>query len=457
MPQNNLISYCIEQLHKIFLSEQLMCLVAKSLRNTKFCLQFGLLWLCINNTAVYAQDKAYARSIIDTLSSPAMHGRGYVREGDKLAARYISREFKHWGLNFLGLDYYQPFAIDAVVYPNCMDFAIDNKYLLAGVDYQITPGSGGIEGKYKVVRIKERDLLDAKRFEKLQKQSFEGKILQLCYTEKFPDSLRQRLEQFKQSAKAAAYIVPVFGKMTWHIATEPIYYSEIQLKATYFDKAFATATCKIEAEYLQKYDTRNIIGYIEGSAEPDSMIAFTAHYDHLGRMGADTYIPGANDNASGIAMLLNLAKYYSQNPPPYTVLFIAFSGEELGLLGSQHFVNNSPFDLQKIKFLINTDIVGTGDEGITVVNATEFPEQFKWLQQINDAKQYLPKIKQRGKAANSDHYPFYARQVPCFFIYTMGGIKAYHDIYDRPATLPLTKFEQLHQLLTEFVAHFSPF
>lgn len=419
-----------------------------------YCL-FILCFCSFLSCKLHAQDLKYARTIIDTLCAPNMHGRGYVRDGDKLAARYISREFKRWGLSFLGLDYYQPFLIDAMTYPNCMDFYIDNRYLLAGIDYQITAGAGAIEGQYEVIRIKERDLLDPKRMEKLQKQSFEGKVLQLCYTEKTADSLRDKLSALKKSAKASGYIIPSFNKMTWHISSKPLYYSEIQLKSSYFDKRFKTIKSKIDAQYIQGYETRNVIGYIEGSLEPDSIIAFTAHYDHLGRMGADVYIPGANDNASGIAMLLNLAKYYSQNKPAYSMLFIAFSGEELGLLGSKHFVKNSPISLRKIKFLINTDIVGTGNEGITVVNATEFPQYFNVLQQINKEKQYLPQIKQRGKAANSDHYPFYELGIPCFFIYTMGGIKAYHDIYDRPSTLPLTKFEPLMQLMTDFVGQIS--
>lgn len=413
-------------------------------------------FLLISWYAAPAQDINYAHIVIDTLCAPSMHGRGYVREGDKQAARYISRQFKRWGLEFLGLDYYQPFLIDAMIYPNCMDVNIGRRYMLPGIDYQITPGSGGIEGKYKVQKIKERDLLQNKRFERLQKQSFEGKLLQLCYRERYADSLHERLMMFKQTAKAAGYIVPVFNKMTWHISTKPLYYAEIQLKNTYFVKPFKEINLKIEAEYLQGYETRNVIGYIRGEVEPDSFVVFTAHYDHLGRMGADNYTPGANDNASGIAMLLNLAQYYSRHPPHYTVLFIAFGGEELGLLGAKHYTKNAPFPLQKIKFLINTDIVGTGDEGITVVNATEFPKQFQLLQQINDRQKYLPQIKSRGKTANSDHYPFYERNVPCFFIYTMGGIKAYHDIYDRPNTLPLSKFEPLMKLITDFTAALPP-
>lgn len=412
--------------------------------------------LLISPIYLAGQDLSYARAVVDTLSAPSMHGRAYVRDGDRLAARYISREFKRWGLELLGLDYYQPFRVNAMVYPSCMDVTLGKRYLLPGIDYQVTPGSGSIEGKYKIRRISERDLLQSKRYDRLMQQHFQGQVVQLCYRQQYADSLRNRLSDFKQRAKAAAYIVPAFDKLTWHISTKPLYYSEIQLKSTYFAQTNSDIQLKIDAEYLQNYETRNVVGYISGAVVPDSFVVFTAHYDHLGRMGGDVYIPGANDNASGIAMLLNLAKHYSQHKPYYTVLFIAFSGEELGLLGSKHYVHNAPFDLKKIKFLVNTDIVGTGNEGITVVNATEFPHQFQHLQQINQRQQYLPLIKQRGKAANSDHHWFYERQVPCFFIYTMGGIKAYHDIYDRAGTLPLSHFVPLCRLLIDFADGLAP-
>ena len=174
--------------------------------------------------------------------------------------------------------------------------------------------------------------------------------------------------------------------------------------------------------------------------------------DHLGGMGEHTFFPGANDNASGISLLLSLVKYYTENPPPYSIGFICFAGEEAGLLGSAYFTEHPLITLDKIKFLINIDMVGTGERGITVVNATLHPKEFTLLNQINDQKKYLSKINSRGKAANSDHYYFTEKGVPAFFIYTQGGISAYHDVYDLPATLPLTEFTDLRHLFIDFNA-----
>jgi hypothetical protein len=96
------------------------------------------------------------------------------------------------------------------------------------------------------------------------------------------------------------------------------------------------------------------------------------------------------------------------------------------------------------------DIMGTGEDGITVVNGSVFKPEFDALKKINDDNGFLKDVKIRGKAANSDHYLFAEKGVHACFIYTMGGIKAYHDIYDKSETLPLNKFEDLFSLIVHF-------
>jgi Zn-dependent M28 family amino/carboxypeptidase len=167
-------------------------------------------------------------------------------------------------------------------------------------------------------------------------------------------------------------------------------------------------------------------------------------------MGKDTYFPGANDNASGVSLLLNLAHYYASHPQPYSIAFICFAGEEAGILGSKYFTNNPLVSLKNIRFLINTDLAGTGEEGITVVNATEFPKEFAMMKEANINPVLLTAINSRGKAANSDHYFFTEKGVPAFFFYTLGGIKAYHDVFDKSATLPLNEHEDLFKLIVKF-------
>jgi Zn-dependent M28 family amino/carboxypeptidase len=191
--------------------------------------------------------------------------------------------------------------------------------------------------------------------------------------------------------------------------------------------------------------------------QPDSFIVFTAHYDHLGMMGDNTMFPGAHDNASGVAMALDLMKHYANpdNKPYYSVVFIATAAEELGILGSKYFCANPLFGLEKIKFLINLDMVSTGDEGIMVVNGAVFTEEYDKLVKINTEKSYLKAISKRGEAKNSDHWFFYRNGVKCFFIYTLGGVSEYHNIYDKPEALPYTEYNDIFKLLTDFVKTFN--
>jgi Zn-dependent M28 family amino/carboxypeptidase len=169
-------------------------------------------------------------------------------------------------------------------------------------------------------------------------------------------------------------------------------------------------------------------------------------------MGKDAMFPGASDNASGTSMILYLANYYSKYKPKDNIVFILFSGEEAGLMGSSYFTSHPTFDIQKIKMLVNIDIMGNADKGITVVNGEVYKPQFDLLTRINKKGQYLPEIKIRGKAKNSDHYYFSEKGIPAFFIYSNGGKGYYHDIYDKADQLELTNYEQVAKLLIEFAS-----
>ena len=92
--------------------------------------------------------------------------------------------------------------------------------------------------------------------------------------------------------------------------------------------------------------THNVIATIEGKEDPGSAICLTAHYDHMGALG-DMYYPGANDNASGVAVLLELARYFSDNPPPVTLVFCFFTGEEQGLQGSWRYIRDPQFPAEE--------------------------------------------------------------------------------------------------------------
>ena len=104
--------------------------------------------------------------------------------------------------------------------------------------------------------------------------------------------------------------------------------------------------------------------------------------------------------------------------------------------------------------MINLDLLGTGDEGIMVVNGALLEKEFNRLHAINDTQRLVYGVNKRGKAANSDHYWFSEKGVPAFFIYTLGGVTAYHDVRDISATLPLTDYTDVCRLILQFIDGF---
>ncbi|MEM1096109.1 MAG: M28 family peptidase [Bacteroidota bacterium] len=100
----------------------------------------------------------------------------------------------------------------------------------------------------------------------------------------------------------------------------------------------------------------NVVGYVEGTATPDTFIVITAHFDHLGERDGQIY-NGADDNASGTAALLAMASYFAANPPAHSLVFAALDAEEMGLQGARYFVANPPMALEQIALNVNMDMV----------------------------------------------------------------------------------------------------
>ena len=364
------------------------------------------LFLAINT---FAQDSTYTRNIINTLTSKEFWGRGYTKDGMKKSAAYLAEAYQKIGLLPMGSGYKQTFNFPVNTFPEKMMVAVNGQKLIPGKDFIVNNESPSVKQKANLTEI---------------------------------DSLNY---QASPSLK-----ILLKDKLTWSVATQVGDVTIIQLNKKNFTAIPKEINVDIENKFIPNFEAANVCGLVKGTKFPDSILIITAHYDHLGGMGADTYFPGANDNAAGVATLLSLAKYYAANPQPYSIGFICFAGEEAGLLGSRFFVENPLIPLSKIKFLINLDLVGTGEAGMTVVNASVYPKAFALLKTINNQNHYISKINSRGKAANSDHYFFTESGVPAFFIYTQGGPSAYHDVFDKPETLPLTEYKDLFKLIVRF-------
>jgi aminopeptidase YwaD len=408
------------------------------------------------------QDLEYANEVLLDLTAPDMHGRGYVSDGDLIAANYIGREYKNLGLKKISPNYFQPFNITVNTFPGEMELSLNNLKLIPGKDYLAYPGSPSLQGEFRTVYIPLKDLLDDNKWLKNIAESTNKMVLiediasdPENYSKEENEKFKKKIDFFKHhpGCPAAGTILFTKNKLTWRGSTKEYTRPFFTVNTDVNPELLTKVTVSLESEFFESYKTQNVIGIIEGKRYKDSLIYLTAHYDHLGRMGEDVYFPGANDNGSGVAMILNLAAHFAmeENRPDYTLVFLALGAEEMGIIGARQYVDNPLLPLNQISFLINIDLAGNGQEGITVVNGSEFPRQFDLVEKINDENQLLPLVKKCGPACNSDHCPFYEKGVPSFFIYTMGGSTAYHDIYDTPDNLPLTMFENYFKLLESFI------
>ena len=364
-----------------------------------------LIILVVSNYA-FAQDLPYTRKALNTLTSPKLWGRGYTNNGMEKAASFIEKEFIKMGLKPIQ----QAFSFPVNTFPSAMSLTVNGKKLIPGNDFIVHQASKG---------LKASGVLEQKD----SAQFFSA-----------PQKLR----------------IIIQSKLTWSVATKVEDFTTILIKKAALASTPQRFEVNIENQFIPDFKATNVYATVKGTRQPDSVVVMTAHYDHLGGMGKSTFFPGANDNASGVSLLLSLARYYAKNPPPYTVAFICFGAEEAGLIGSKYFTENPLLKLSQIRFLVNLDLVGTGEAGATVVNATVYPEEFALLNRINNEGKFLVKINPRGKAANSDHYFFSEKDVPAFFLYTQGGIAAYHDVDDKAETLPFTMYENLFKLFIGF-------
>jgi hypothetical protein len=388
------------------------------------------------------------------LTAVAMHGRGYVQNGREEASAYIQNAFKELGLQPApgSTGFTQPYYFPINTFPGRMQLMVNGKELVPGQDYLIDAAAASFNGrKLEVSTMDMATVTDLDGLKKALKHMNGSQAWLLLHTDSMCKALGAGMEEIATVLPEGCYLVPQTAKLTWTASSTASKATVFYVKAAALPEKVSEVTVGVQAQFMPKSRNENIIATVPGTVK-DTFIAITGHFDHLGMMGSQTMFPGASDNASGIAMLLYLASYFASHPQRYSVLFICFSGEEVGLLGSEYYVAHPAVPLGAIKFLTNIDIMGDATDGVTVVNATEFSRQFSLLQHINAQQHYLPVINSRGKAHNSDHYHFTEAGVPSFFMYSCGGKGYYHDIYDKADELTLNHVAGVAHLLIDFVA-----
>lgn len=339
-----------------------------------------------------------------------------------------------------------------------MKLQIDDIALIPGVDFVVEPMSPSLSGEYSVKVANKEDFVFDQSVINTAK-SIDNKVL-IIDESNISITDKNSLKKINDAAAFLKYYSELQSKATiaysprdtlkWGSFPSQLKRPVFRVKKNIDLKKIQKVKIDINAK-VETYKTQNITGYIEGTEKPDSLLVIIGHYDHLGMMGSETYFPGAQDNASGIALMLCLAKHFATNPHKYSVVLIACSAEEIGLIGSTYFTKHPLFKLSKISFLINLDMVGTGEDGILVGNGTIFKDEYTLLNKINDEKKYVSSIKTKEPTMNSDHWPFYEKKVPCFHIATTGGTQPYHDINDKYETLSFTAFTNSYKLIVDFL------
>ena len=195
----------------------------------------------------------------------------------------------------------------------------------------------------------------------------------------------------------------------------------------------------------------NVIGYINNKAENTVIIG--AHYDHLGYGGEGSLYRdtikaihnGADDNASGVAVMLDLAKKLKGKTTNNNYLFLAFSGEEMGLLGSNYFVKNPTIDTKKVSYMINMDMVGRmkKDSSLAVYGTGTSPIFKQVLKSHNDD---FKLIQNESGVGPSDHTSFYLADIPVLHFFT-----GQHSDYHRPSDDPETLNYEGMELISDYI------
>ena len=375
---------------------------------------------------------------IRALSSHEFYGRGYFAYGDSLTADWIGKRFDSLGLDKPGNKRYQSFLNKVNIFPGKVLLKSNKGRLKAGYDFLPSAESPSTKGKAKILWLDSLEARSADSVFKRYKTLKNFKEVLVGFRKKeWLTKLRKETPWIDTVLNKSKGVVAVTKTLTHTVADYQGSYCTFFI-AENKAKKLKKLKWEIEADFRPRYFSRNVLGLIEGKKCRDTALVITAHYDHLGQLGPEVMFPGANDNASGVAMMLEMARLFKADTAgfPYSLVFIAFAGEEIGLVGSRFFTNRPLWPLQRMKVLLNLDLMAGGTEGITAVNAVENPKLFAALQETAKEINYSLSIQSRTNAGNSDHYWFSQKNVPALFVYARGGTPHYHDPDDKFERIP---------------------
>ncbi len=429
----------------------------------KFITRFVILYLSLGLTYLLSGNVVdQAKKDIEKLSSKDFMGRGYQFDGHLKVAEFLEKELKQIGLEPIEDGYSQEFKLKVNLIENKPMLKIDNQKLKLGVDFlpHAHSSSGEANNEDDIVFIGHGLYVPEKNINDFGGKEDEIRGSIVIIDNVLPDHIRKDKTIPKKNLSSstririatylkAEAIILLVDKLSYGSAYAEDEVPIFEILKDSFPKKVEKISYEIDTDF-NGLKSKNIYGIQKGKSDVDSFIILCAHYDHLGSMGDSIYFPGANDNASGVSMVLNLVRYFKENPINYSIVPIFFSGEEVGLIGSKYFVENSPIDLNECKFLINFDCVASGQNGLMALGGSDYPEFYNILTEVNDSLK-LGKLGKRKNSPNGDHYFFLNSGVKGFYIYTKDGKQPYHHINDKLDTLEWDDYYHVYELIRKFI------
>ncbi|HEX6845684.1 MAG TPA: M20/M25/M40 family metallo-hydrolase [Chitinophagaceae bacterium] len=378
------------------------------------------------------------------LANDKLEGRRTGTNGEKLAGEYISQKFQEAGLQPKGTEgFFQSFEIyDGKQINSATHFIINENHLAADKDFFPFPFSQNISIEaLPSIAVQEADMpwfYDLKESLEENKNNPHFDLIEY---------IRNNAKKAKSRGASAVVVYNTSAlddklKFDSKDRTEkldvPVVYVFKDAAKKYFTDQTATLDIKLKVDIGEKKRTgRNIIGYLDNGAARTVILG--AHYDHLGygednnsmlRTGEKAIHNGADDNASGTAALIELARILrSSKQKNNNYLFIAFSAEELGLNGSKFFTENPTIDFTKVNYMINMDMVGRLNDSSHTVTIGGFGTSPQWgalIDPNNKKNPFAIRIDSSGTGP-SDHTSFYRKDIPVLFFFT--GL---HTDYHKP-------------------------
>ena len=438
--------------------------------------------------------RAYYNGLLEEISSDRYNGRSVYGDGDVRAARYLIDQLSsiegivpcpaagpedqsvrpylkslvepadagRWNVvegKEKYLPYLQHFQFPMNVMRGAMSLSVDGVAYAPTFDFTVKEFSPSCHGFFKVTYLDEEAYRREGFMEHLNSGIYQDQFVVIDWQHYLetvqPDPFDKYKPWLTELDGVGGIILrqedqfPYFKARTYYQSHRPVIFVNGS-----FPNDAREIELHVDAEMLPTRDAHNVVAWLPGTdPKADTYYTFIAHYDHLGYMGADFMFPGANDNGSGSAMIVTLAKYFSKHRPAHGIQFILLDAEEENLLGSFFYCENPRLPLEKIEYLIDLDMVGDDSDHLSTQITPGGEAGLEKFRAINADGKYPPfDFVMETMNDDSDHFSFAQKGVPGIYFETEGSIlQYYHTPRDSFQNTRDSNFDRLFNMIVKFI------